>query len=70
MKLGQMISMHAGDLLPAELSTILGGLRDQAQRMPPAQLDRVLKAEWGPDWRRRFRHFEATAIGADERETA
>jgi predicted unusual protein kinase regulating ubiquinone biosynthesis (AarF/ABC1/UbiB family) len=64
MKLGQMISMDAGDMLPAELSTILAGLRDQAQRMPPAQLDRVLRDEWGADWRRRFRHFEATPIAA------
>lgn len=64
MKLGQMISMDAGDFLPAELSIILARLRDQAQRMPPAQLDRVLKEEWGADWRRRFRHFEATPIAA------
>lgn len=64
MKLGQMISMDAGDMLPAELSTILARLRDQAYRMPPAQLDRVLKQEWGADWRRRFRHFDATPIAA------
>ena len=64
MKLGQMISMDAGDVLPAELATILARVRDQAQRMPPAQLDRVLKAEWGADWRRRFRHFDATPIAA------
>ncbi len=64
MKLGQMISMDAGDILPAELSTILARLRDQAQRMPPAQLDRVLKQEWGTDWRRRFRLFDATPVAA------
>ena len=64
MKLGQMISMDAGDLLPAELSTVLARLRDQAYRMPPAQLDRVLATEWGRDWRRRFRHFEAAPIAA------
>ena len=64
MKLGQMISMDAGDMLPAELSTILGRLRDQARRMPPAQLDRVLKSEWGADWRRRFHHFDAAPIAA------
>ena len=64
MKLGQMISMDAGDLLPPELQTILARLRDQAYRMPPAQLDTVLKREWGPDWRRRFRHFEAAPMAA------
>jgi len=64
MKLGQMISMDAGDVLPPELSAILAKLRNQAYRMPPAQLDRVLRAEWGADWRRRFRHFEAAPIAA------
>ena len=64
MKLGQMISMDAGDVLPAELTQVLARLRDQAQRMPPAQLDKVLRQEWGPDWRRRFRLFEASPIAA------
>lgn len=64
MKLGQMISMDAGDLLPPELATILATLRNQAYRMPPPQLDTVLKAQWGSDWRRRFRHFDATPIAA------
>lgn len=64
MKLGQMISMDAGDLLPPELSTILARLRNQAYRMPPQQLDGVLKAEWGPNWRRRFRRFEAGPMAA------
>ncbi len=64
MKLGQMISMDAGDMLPPELATILARLRNQAYRMPPQQLDKVLKAEWGADWRRRFARFEATPIAA------
>ena len=64
MKLGQMISMDAGDLLPPELAAILAQLRSQAHRMPPEQLSRVLDSEWGPDWRRRFSRFNATPIAA------
>jgi predicted unusual protein kinase regulating ubiquinone biosynthesis (AarF/ABC1/UbiB family) len=64
MKLGQMISMDAGDMLPAELSAILARLRDNASHMPPAQLQKVLARQWGPDWRRRFRSFNATPIAA------
>lgn len=64
MKLGQMISLDAGDLLPAELTAILARLRDSAHYMPPAQLNQVLIAEWGKDWRRRFTRFEATPIAA------
>ena len=64
MKLGQMISLDAGDLLPQELTAILAKLRDAAHFMPPKQLQTVLAATWGPDWRKRFARFEATPIAA------
>jgi len=64
MKLGQMISMDAGDLLPAELSEIMARLRDNAHHMPPAQLQQVLIREWGSDWRNRFRRFDLRPIAA------
>ncbi|MEW4448644.1 AarF/ABC1/UbiB kinase family protein [Qipengyuania sp. JC766] len=64
MKLGQMISMDAGEFLPPELAEILSALRSQAHRMPPAQLRDVLDAEWGKGWRTRFRRFNATPIAA------
>jgi predicted unusual protein kinase regulating ubiquinone biosynthesis (AarF/ABC1/UbiB family) len=64
MKLGQMISLDAGDLLPAELTAILARLRDSAHYMPPSQLNEVLIGEWGKDWRKRFTRFEATPIAA------
>ena len=64
MKLGQMISMDAGDILPAELTAILARLRDTAHFMPPAQLNEVLASEWGADWRSQFAHFEARPIAA------
>lgn len=49
--LGQMISPDAGDLLPTELTQILARLSDNAHDVPARQLDRVLIAEWGRDWR-------------------
>ncbi|MDC0886407.1 AarF/ABC1/UbiB kinase family protein [Altererythrobacter sp.] len=64
MKLGQMISMDAGDLLPPELSDILASLRDRANFMPPKQLDQVLAEQWGKDWRKQFRRFEPRPIAA------
>jgi predicted unusual protein kinase regulating ubiquinone biosynthesis (AarF/ABC1/UbiB family) len=75
MKLGQMISMDAGDLLPPELSDILGRLRADAQHMPQEQLDIVLAKNWGKGWRSRFSHFEdvpiaAASIGQVHRATA
>jgi predicted unusual protein kinase regulating ubiquinone biosynthesis (AarF/ABC1/UbiB family) len=64
MKLGQMISMDAGDFLPTELSQILARLRDRAHHMPPAQLQQVLARAWGADWRRRFAWFDAAPMAA------
>src|ERR1700760_3217103 len=64
MKLGQMISMDAGDILPPELSEIMARLRERAYRMPPTQLRDVLNVEWGRDWRSRFAQFDATPIAA------
>jgi len=64
MKLGQMISMDSGDFLPKELADILARLRASAQHMPAAQLAKVLKSEWGPDWMNRFEHFQTRPIAA------
>jgi len=64
MKLGQMISMDAGDFLPPELAQVMAGLRDNANHMPPQQLQKVLAAQWGKDWRTRFEWFEPRPIAA------
>ena len=64
MKLGQMLSMDAGDLLPDELTSVLAKLRDDAHHMPPQQLQRVLAKQWGSDWRKRFTRFEPRPIAA------
>lgn len=64
MKLGQMISMDAGDMLPPELAEIMARLRQNAHRMPPPQLEQVLVKAWGRDWRSRFARFDATPLAA------
>ena len=62
MKLGQMISMDAGDVLPPELTEILARLRQDAHRMPLHQLERTLAGQWGKGWRTRFARFDSTPI--------
>lgn len=64
MKLGQMISMDAGDVLPPALMEILARLRQDAHRMPPRQLEQTLAAAWGADWRTRFERFDLTPVAA------
>jgi predicted unusual protein kinase regulating ubiquinone biosynthesis (AarF/ABC1/UbiB family) len=64
MKLGQMISMDAGDILPPELSDIMARLRADAQHMPQEQLEIVLAKNWGKGWRARFSDFGDVPIAA------
>lgn len=58
MKVGQILSMDAGDLLPPELSQLLDKLRSNALPMPHKQLIQVLESEWGKDWLNAFGYFE------------
>lgn len=64
MKVGQLISMDAGEVLPPELADIMARLRDQAHFMPPKQLRDVLNHAWGPDWRKSFQSFNVRPIAA------
>ncbi|MBK9443129.1 MAG: AarF/ABC1/UbiB kinase family protein [Comamonadaceae bacterium] len=64
MKVGQLISMDAGDLLPPELATILGRLRSDAHAMPMRQVQAVLSANWGAKWQQRFEAFSFAPIAA------
>ncbi len=64
MKVGQLLSMEAGDLLPREITEILAGLRDSAHAMPDAQLRQVLERAWGVGWPSRFESFEREPFAA------
>lgn len=64
MKMGQLISMDAGDVLPPDLAQILSRLRADAHPMPGPQLKKVLTDAWGPDWLHRFRRFDVRPLAA------
>ena len=64
LKLGQMLSMDSGLVLPDELTAILAAMRDDARHMPPKQLQGVLDAEWGAGWYSRFARFDLRPFAA------
>ncbi len=64
MKVGQLMSMDAGDILPPELTEILARLRADAKPMPLSQLATILEANWGAGWNQRFRQFSFEPLAA------
>jgi predicted unusual protein kinase regulating ubiquinone biosynthesis (AarF/ABC1/UbiB family) len=64
MKIGQMLSMDAGELLPPEWEPILAMLREQANSMPKHQLLEMLNDNWGSDWADKFEYFSFEPIAA------
>ncbi|MCF7699717.1 ABC1 kinase family protein [Loktanella sp. M215] len=64
MKVGQLVSMDTGEMLPPELAQIMARLRDDAHFMPPAQLRQVLDAQWPKNWLQQFKTFDVRPIAA------
>lgn len=64
LKMGQLISMDAGEFLPPELAQLMARLRADADFMPQAQLTSVLNKNWGKDWQTQFEYFEMQPIAA------
>ncbi len=64
MKMGQLLSMETGDILPKELADVLARLRADAHMMPPSQLKRLLEAEYGAGFLKRFAKFDTRPVAA------
>lgn len=64
MKVGQLMSMDAGNLLPPELADILARLRADARTMPMSQVVEVLETHWGKGWEQGFARFSFTPCAA------
>ena len=64
MKMGQLLSMDAGNLMPPELAEILARLREDARTMPMSQVVNVLESHWGKGWEQKFARFSFTPAAA------
>jgi predicted unusual protein kinase regulating ubiquinone biosynthesis (AarF/ABC1/UbiB family) len=64
MKLGQILSMDSGDLLPKELTEILASLRSEGTSMPESQLEQAMIQAYGADWESEFHVFDRYPIAA------
>jgi predicted unusual protein kinase regulating ubiquinone biosynthesis (AarF/ABC1/UbiB family) len=64
MKVGQLLSMDAGDILPAGLADILAGLRADARPMPMSEVVAVMEQSFGEGWEQHFKRFSFTPMAA------
>ncbi len=64
MKVGQLLSMDSGQLLPPQLGELLARLREDAHAMPLGQVAAVLKEAWGAGWENQFSRFSFTPLAA------
>ncbi|ARV74794.1 ABC1 kinase family protein [Vibrio campbellii] len=64
MKLGQMLSMDAGDVLEPDLADILARLRSNADPMPAKQLNAVMENALGTNWKTEFLSFNFKPIAS------
>ncbi|WP_415184653.1 ABC1 kinase family protein [Phaeovulum sp.] len=64
MKIGQLISMDGGEVLPPELAGIMARLRADAHIMPAAQLKKMLDTNWPGGWLRAFERFDVHPVAA------
>lgn len=65
LKIGQMMSFQDSSILPAEIQQILMRVQNSAHYMPPGQLERVMLADLGANWRERlFSSFDDVPIAA------
>ncbi len=64
MKLGQLLSLEAEDMLPPAAAEALATLRDAGDAMPREQLESVLRDSWGDDWVDHFELFDFEPIAA------
>lgn len=58
MKLGQLLSLEGGTILPQAFTDALAALQASGDRMSAAQLHRVLGREYGRGWEKKFSNFD------------
>jgi predicted unusual protein kinase regulating ubiquinone biosynthesis (AarF/ABC1/UbiB family) len=64
MKVGQILSLQADDIIPEEFRNALAMLRSQGYSMPDTQLRRVLGREYGKGWQERLARFDFEPVAA------
>ncbi|UZJ54213.1 hypothetical protein CBS101457_003533 [Exobasidium rhododendri] len=57
LKLGQFMSIQDSNLLPEQIEQVMLRVQNSANYMPAWQMERVMREDLGPDWRKSFSSF-------------
>lgn len=64
LKLGQILSIQDSTIVSPQLVKAFDRVRQAADYMPDWQVEKVLKSEFGPEWRSKFKSFENKPFAA------
>lgn len=64
LKLGQILSIQDSTIVSPQLAKAFDRVRQAADYMPDWQVEKVLKSEFGSDWRSKFKSFEDKPFAA------
>ena len=64
MKVGQLLSMDVGYLLPKEVSMVFSRLRNDAHQMPMMQVADIMARDIGSDWQEHFNRFAFNPVAS------
>ena len=64
MKVGQLLSMDVGYLLPAEVSEIFANLRNDAHQMPMLEVNQQMTGALGDNWQQHFKRFHFQPVAS------
>jgi len=64
LKMGQILSIQDGAVIGPELQRIFDRVRESADFMPLWQLEKVMVAELGSDWRQKYQEFQNEPFAA------
>lgn len=64
LKLGQFLSIQDSHMLPPQIEQVMLRVQNSAHYMPAWQLERVMRAELGDDWRASFASFDERPFAA------
>ena len=64
LKLGQFLSIQDETIIPSALASVFDRVRQDADVMPPAQVEQVLAQELGSDWKNLLREWNPEPVAA------